>query len=80
MSKYLKDRPVYARMTKFIDDQVEKCRPSAIQIAIQRESVKYHHSQEAFILAVAEEVEAMEAQMVKRLKRYYGMNGKYVGH
>lgn len=80
MSKFLKDHPVYARMSNFIDEQVMKCRPSAIDIAMKRESVKYHPSQEAFIQAVAEEVDAMETRMAKRMMRYYGLNGKYVAH
>lgn len=80
MSKFLKEHPVYARMEAFIEEQVLKCRPSAINIAMRNVAMEVHTSPEAHIQAVAAHVDRMEIRMAKRLRRYYGMTGKYVGH
>lgn len=81
MSKYTKDHPAFQRAEDFIQEQVLKCRESSIAIAMHRVIRMDPLTTEAnMVQRVSEYVDMMENRMAKRLRRYYGLNGKYVAH
>lgn len=81
MTKYTHQHPAFARVEAFIQEQVNKCRPSAIQLAMQQVIQRGVGLTELNLpTKVAEQVDHLENRMAKRLRRYYGLNGKYVRH
>ncbi len=78
--KFTADHPAFQRFQGFIEAQVQKCRPSAINIATQRVIAQGHVTADNYVRAISEEVDRMEFRMEKRLRRQYGLTGKYVGH
>lgn len=81
MIKATKDHPAFQRMSIFVDQQVERCRPSAIKMAMAIELPLLLGKDEAALMRrVADRVDQMERRMRKRLMRYYGCSAKYVAH
>lgn len=81
MHKLTTDHPAFSRTERFIQAQVSACRPSAeklaAQIVLSRDALV---TPENFLHKVAEQIDHLENRMEKRLRRYYGLTGKYVGH
>ncbi len=80
-SNLAKDHPAFQRAAAFLHTQVEKCRPSAIQIAtktILRQELGLTTA--SLPTRIADEVSRMEMAMFKRLARKQGLNSKYQGH
>lgn len=75
------NHPAFQRHAKFLHDQVEKCRPSAIKVATARViSQGFGLNMPHVTTRIAEEVDRMEMAMFKRLMRKAGMTGKYLAH
>lgn len=80
MSKFTKDHPAFQRTEDFIQAQILKCRPSAVAIAMRGVNRLLIPNSESLIRQVADRVDEIENRMAKKMRRYYGLNGKYVGH
>lgn len=81
MNKLTANHPATARVEAFIEAQVLKCRQSAIQLAMRHVLDRGVGLTELNLpMKVSEQVDYLENRMAKRLRRYYGLNSKYVGH
>lgn len=83
MTKFTADHPATARVERFIEAQVQACRPSAQKLAIQfvlTRGLNTLTTQDQLFAKASEQIDHLENRMTKRLRRYYGLSGKYVGH